>query len=118
MWATQEKLINCDMEEIIRADRRRGRILEDRNLSPKSMEKSGILSFFRTVLLSNLTSICVDLFTSMIMASHGWNFASGEAELTLSLNNKLLLSKGTSDIMNTSTHTYLESTWAKGNLRA
>lgn len=67
-------------------------------------DSASILDFFRTVLLSDLTSICVDLFTYMIMFSHGWNFASGEAELTLCLNNKLLLSKCTTDVRNTSMH--------------
>lgn len=114
IWAKQEKQLYCDMEKVTRSEGRRGRILEDPNPKPKEHAKIGysavILGFLRNVLLSDLTSICVDLFPSMIMFSHGWNFASGGAELTLCLNNKLLVSKCTRDVMNVSTHTYLQPT--------
>lgn len=51
IWATQEKWTNCDMDKkIIRAEGRRGRILQ---LSPKSVQKSVVVKVSCTVMLLN-----------------------------------------------------------------
>lgn len=46
----------------------------------------------------------------MIMSSHSWDFACGGADLALSLNKELLLSKYIRDVMNTDIYTCLEPT--------
>jgi len=64
IWATQEKLITCDMEgKILRAEGRRGKILEDPNISPKSMQQSVIVQVFWAVL---------ELYCDVTEQAHVW----------------------------------------------